>query len=372
VGLGVLGALALAFLRWGSSGDGPAAGDAQPPAAEDASASAPASEATLALAITAAAPRAQPSLPEGGLARLAADDYRRRARYPRSSFPVAAPADDPVARERVVNPVRSRGPRGDEPSLTVYPALVGFESPDPAIVHAYLAMGEEKIPAKTMQAAVTTDQLESVGELEYRDDGNGGDATADDRIYTAVFVPGPEAGGRPATSYMVRVVATTRGDEQRIAVTSFLYSFPDAQLTGAYRDAVVDGSLHVEAEVLVTAPGRFHLEATLYDTQGDRALAWAQTASELHAGRHWMTLPFYGLILQERGVDGPYLVRNDALSTSSAMPNAKNRVADRAHLTGAYAASRFTDAPYGDQELLDAADRVERDSGGLGGLEAGG
>ena len=78
------------------------------------------------------------------------------------------------------------------------------------------------------------------------------------------------------------------------------------------------------------------------------------------------------LILQERGVDGPYLVRNVALSTSSAMPNAKNRVADRAHLTGPYAANRFTDAPYGDQELLDAADRVERDIGGLGGLEAGG
>ena len=373
VGLGVLAALALAFLRWGTSDDAPPAGTAQPPAAEAAADPAPGTpDPTLALGITAAATRPRPSLPEGGLARTAANDYRFRARYPRSSFPVTASDDDPIARERVVNPVRSRGPRGDDPSLTVYPALVGFESPDPAIVHAFLAMGDEKVPAKTMQATVITDQLEPIGELQYRDDGTGGDATAGDRIYTAVFLPGPEAGGRPATSYMVRVVATTRGDEQRIAVTSFLYSFPDAQLTGAYRDAVVDGSLHVDAEVLVTAPGRFHLEATLYDGSGDRPLAWAQTAGELPEGRHWMTLPFYGLILQERGVDGPYLVRNVALSTSSAMPNAKNRLADRAHLTGAYAASRFSDAPYDDPELLDAADRVERDSGALGGLEAGG
>jgi len=54
------------------------------------------------------------------------------------------------------------------------------------------------------------------------------------------------------------------------------------------------------------------------------------------------------------------------------MPNAKNRLADRVHLTAAYAASRFTEAPYDDRELLDAADRVERDTGNLGGLEAGG
>jgi hypothetical protein len=85
-----------------------------------------------------------------------------------------------------------------------------------------------------------------------------------------------------------------------------------------------------------------------------------------------MTLPYYGLILRERGVDGPYLVRNVALSTASTMPNAKNRLADRVHVTAAYAASRFTDASYGDKELLDAADRVERDTADLDGLEAGG
>ena len=372
--VGVLGALALSFLRWGSS-DGAPAPEPEPAApAAAATAAAPPSGAdpTLALGLTAAATRPKPSLPEGGLARTAADDYRRRARYPRSSYPIITVEDDPVVRERVVHPVSSRGPGNEEPTLTVYPALVGFESPDPALVYAFLAMGERKIEARSMTATVTTHEGDAVGQLVYRDDGTAGDAVADDHVYTAVFLPGAEAGGRPATSYMVRVTATTRGDEQRIAVTSFLYSFPDAQLTGAYRDAVVDGSLQLQAEVLVTAAGRFHLEAALYDRAGEVPLAWAQTAQELPPGQHWMTVPFYGLILQERGVDGPYLVRNVALSTASAMPNAKNRLADRVHLTAAYGASRFTDAPYDDRELLDAADRVERDTGDLGGLEAGG
>jgi hypothetical protein len=311
-------------------------------------------------------------LPEGGLAKSAADDYRRRARYPRSSAPLPLADDDPIVRERVVNPVRSRGPNNEEPSLTVYPERVGFETPEPAVVHAFLASGDEKVAARSVRATITTDQLEPVGELEYRDDGTDGDAVADDKIYSAVFVPGPEASARPATSYMVRVVATTRGNEERIAATSFLYSFPDAQLTGAYRDAVVDGSLQVQAEVSVTAPGRFHLEATLYDTSGEQALAWAQTALALPEGQHWLTLSFYGLILRERGVDGPYLLQHVALSTASTMPNAKNRLAEGAYVTAAYAAARFTDASYDDPDLLDAADRVERDAAGLGGLEAGG
>jgi hypothetical protein len=371
--LGVLASLAvLLLLRWGSSGIASTV-EGEHPAEPTAAAPPPSgSGLTLALGLTAAATRPRPSLPDGGLARTTAEDYRRRARYPHSSYPLVTVEDDPIVRERVVNPVRSRGPRGEEPSLTVYPALVGFESPDPAVVHAFLTLGDEKIEARSMHATIMTDLLEPVGELEYRDDGSGGDATADDHVYTAVFVPGAEAAGRPATSYMVRVVATTRGDEERIAVTSFLYSFPDAQLTGAYRDAVVDGSLQVQAEVIATAAGRFHLEASLYDASGEQALAWAQTALELPEGRHWMTLPFYGLILRERGVDGPYLLRYVALSTASAMPNAKNRLADRVHVTGAYAANNFTDAPYGDHELLDAADRVEHDTDSLGGLEAGG
>jgi len=375
--LGVLAALALLalFLR-GSSAVVPTADHQNPAPAATAAAPAapqpPPPAATLAMGVTAAAGRPRAMLPEGGLARNAAEDYRRRARYPRSSSPLAAPDDDPIVRERVVNPVRSRGPNNEEPSLTVYPARVGFETPEPAVVHAFLASGDEKVAARSVRAAVTTDRFEPAGELEYRDDGAEGDAIAVDHVYTAVFVPGEEASARPATSYMVRVVATTRGNEERIAATSFLYSFPDAQLTGAYRDAVVDGSLQVQAEVGVTAPGRFHLEATLYDASGAQALGWAQTALELPEGSHWMTLSFYGLILRERGVDGPYLLRHVALSTASTMPNAKNRLADGAHVTAAYAAARFTDASYDDPDLLDAADRVERDTVNLGGLEAGG
>jgi hypothetical protein len=45
---------------------------------------------------------------------------------------------------------------------------------------------------------------------------------------------------------------------------------------------------------------------------------------------------------------------------------------ENAYVTGAYRVASFSDAPFNDPGLLDAADRVERGAGGLAGLDAGG
>ena len=159
---------------------------------------------------------------------------------------------------------------------------------------------------------------------------------------------------------------------RRVAAPSdpLVYSAPHARLTGTYRDARAGGDLSIEAEVEVLKTGRFHLEGTLATADGSRRLAWAQTALDLPPGRHWMSLPFYGLILNETQIDGPYLLQTVALSTTTAMPNAKNRMVENAHVTAAYRASSFSDRPFGDPSLLEAADRLERDGGALAGLDA--
>jgi hypothetical protein len=43
------------------------------------------------------------------------------------------------------------------------------------------------------------------------------------------------------------------------------------------------------------------------------------------------------------------------------MPNAKNRLVENAMVTRAYPASSFTDRSFDDPDLLEAADRIERD-----------
>src|SRR5204862_6280506 len=141
-----------------------------------------------------------------------------------------------------------------------------------------------------IRGTILTEDLQPIAAVEYRDDGTGADAVANDRLYTAVFVPGPEAVPVLSSSYMVQVVATTRTDDERRAATSFLYSHPHAQLTGQYRDSMVNGSLEIGVEIEVSEAGRFHVEATLYGADGTRTPAWAQAAAELEPRPHWITL----------------------------------------------------------------------------------
>jgi hypothetical protein len=305
------------------------------------------------------------------LGRRTADEYRRQARYPRSSQPLDDAADDPIARDREVSDITARGPNGEEPTLHVFPQRSNFEAPEAVVLYAQLTVRNRPVDAREIRGALLTETLAPLGDVEYRDDGTGGDATAGDHLWTAVVQLPREAAPKLSQSYLVQVRALTTRSQERLAASSFLYSNPDARLTGRWADAVVDGNLVVDAEVDVFAAGRFHLEATLYTADGAHKLLWSQTAAVLEPGQQWMRLVFYGLGIRERGMDGPYLVRYAALSTTTDMPNAKNHVAENVHVTAAHHAAAFTDRPFNDPELLDAADRAERDARPMG-LEAGG
>jgi len=300
----------------------------------------------------------------------AAAEYRRRARYPRSAQPLAPDEADPIVRDREISAVESRGRNGAEPVLRVFPAAMGFEAPEPALVFAELTTRGRPVAPREIRGTLTTETLEPLADVAFHDDGVDGDAVAGDGRYTVAF-PGDALGGALSTSYLVQVDARLDGDDERKGATSFLYASPHAHLTGTYRDAVVDGSLVVGVEIDVAQAGRFHVEATLYGAGGTEKIAWAQAAQWLEPGTQWLDLDFFGLILRERGIDGPYVLRYVALSTTTEMPNAKNRVAENAYQTATYRASGFSDRPYADPQLLETADRIEQDPMPAG-LEAGG
>jgi len=299
----------------------------------------------------------------------AAEDYRHRARFPRSSQPIADGVD-PIARDREVTPGRSMGPEGSDPTLVVYPARTGFEAPNPIVIYAYLARHGEKVDAREIRGEVRSQDGTTLASLAFSDDGRAGDAVANDLVYTAVLTPtGDDGIAMLKGAQLVEARARTRGDEERVATTGFLYSVPKAHLTGRFRDAMNDGNLVVEAELEVAEEGRFHLEATLASADGT-PVAWAQQAMELGPGTAWMTLTYWGLVLRERGVDGPYVVRSAALSTTGEMPNQKNDVLEFAYMTRPYPVAQFSDKPFNDPDLLDAAARLEADARFTRGLEA--
>jgi hypothetical protein len=142
-------------------------------------------------------------------------------------------------------------------------------------------------------------------------------------------------------------------------VGGFLYSNPAAHLTGRYRDGLRDGSLVVSAEVDVTRAGRFHLAATLY-SMADEPVGTAQAAAELEPGRRWIELSFYGLMFHDRQVAGPFRLGTVSLATTGGMPNALNDLVENAHVTRAWQLEQMTTRPFGNQQLLEAASRLEK------------
>lgn len=299
-----------------------------------------------------------------------AADYRQRARFPRSSQPIVDGVD-PIARDREVTRGKSLGPEGTNPTLVVWPERTGFEAPSPIVLHAYLVHDERKVDPRAIRGEVRTQQGGVLAALDFHDDGTSGDGTANDLVYTAVVTPGRERAPEFKGAQLVEVHAETRGGEERVATTGFLYSVPLAHLTGRYRDELVDGSLVVSAEVAVDAEARFHLEATLADPDAV-PFGWAQNAMVLPAGTAWIPLTYWGLVLRQHGANGPYLLLSVALSTTGEMPNQKNDVVSQAHRTAAYEVTQFSERAFDDPDLLDAAARIEGDAvpGGLGGLQA--
>jgi len=293
------------------------------------------------------------------LGRQAANEYRRLAQYPPWSRPFGEDGEDPILRDRQVSPITAGGANGEEPILVVFPDQVSFEAPDAVLLYAYLSIDGNRVPAASISGTIMSESLQPLASLAYADDGTGGDRVPGDNIYTARFEPGDDFAPELSDSFLVRVVAQTTAGDERMAATSFLYSNPHAHLTGNYRDEIVNGSLVVDAEVEVIRPGRFHLEATLYSQDGSRPVGEAHTAGQLDTGRQWMRLTFFGRVITQSGVEGPYLLRFVALSTTTSMPNAKNRLVENAHVTGPYRLTQFSDAPFQDRDLLDAADRLE-------------
>src|SRR5215213_4373827 len=292
---------------------------------------------------------------KGWLARETAREYREQARFPESSHALKPGDADPVREKRTATAQTQRGPEDRGPALSVRAESVSFEVGRPIRLFATVEQG--------IALEVTGEIVGAAGDLvatfAYADDGKGIDKKAGDGTWSArVKMP---AGLEPelAASYMVKVRSRLLDGDVRESVGGFLYSNPAAHLTGRYRDELRDGSLVVSAEVDVTRSGRFHLAATLYSMAGE-PVGTAQAATELEPGRRWIELSFYGLMFHDRQAAGPFRLGTVSLATTGGMPNALNDLVENAHVTRAWKLEQMTTQPFGNQRLLEAAARLEK------------
>src|SRR5262245_2437159 len=126
------------------------------------------------------------------LGRQAASEYRRLAQYPPWSRPFNEEGEDPILRDRMVSPVSSAGPNGEQPILVVFPDQVSFEAPDPVLLYAYLTVDGNRVAAASISGTIMSETLQPLASFAYSDDGSGGDRVPGDAIYTARFDPGAD------------------------------------------------------------------------------------------------------------------------------------------------------------------------------------
>jgi hypothetical protein len=182
------------------------------------------------------------------------------------------------------------------------------------------------------------------------DDGSGRDLAAGDHEYTATLAPTEEqqtalTHGGGVHLYVEAAFEAPNGLGKRRYMTTMQYSRePDAKLSGTYTDQLQSGSLVIAAGVTATAAGEYRVIGSLYG--GASAVAFASKSVHLDVGDGTVPLLFFGKILHDRGIDGPYELRYAMLFERDGADEIAGETVDPAYTTHAYAAKSFSDDAY--------------------------
>jgi hypothetical protein len=159
-----------------------------------------------------------------------------------------------------------------------------------------------------------------------------------------------------------RVVAFARaGAFSREFPLEFAYTTePPVTVRGIASERVVDGQLELGLDVDLAAVATVHLMATLFAADGTTAIAvYDDRYFPARPGRQIVPVRFFGKVLRDRGIDGPYRLGavHGYVYRRDVMPDQLwfDRAESPAMMTARYAADRFSPAglrsPETDQQL---------------------
>ena len=155
-------------------------------------------------------------------------------------------------------------------------------------------------------------------DVSLRDDGTGGDTTANDGVYTGAFANTTQPG-----TYRIAFNASRSGPGgptfSREDFTIATVSRSASTISGPFRDFGLDtdgdglfNQLVIETGVNVTVAGNYRVLAVLTDSAGNTHNASVLTS--LNAGQQTVALPFDGESIFSNRVDGPYQLSSVVLS----------------------------------------------------------
>ncbi|MGZ3439330.1 MAG: choice-of-anchor X domain-containing protein, partial [Polyangia bacterium] len=146
--------------------------------------------------------------------------------------------------------------------------------------------------------------------LSYHDDGQDGDEVAGDLRYTNRLVPSQVPALKQAAQVHLSAVVSCCEGVRRLFVREFTYAPRKVVEIVGITDSVRSGSLAVTLDVNVLDRGTYDFEANLMSADGSVPIGYSQMNYTLAPGRQSVDLVFFGRMFAERGLDGPYLVRD--------------------------------------------------------------
>jgi hypothetical protein len=222
---------------------------------------------------------------------------------------------------------------------------------------------KRRLPFRIERAVVVVTGGPAQGEafaLEYRDDGRDGDAAAGDLRFTSRFVPSEQPALARAQQARIEAYVDI-GGRRRVFLRDFVWAPRPVLEVVAISDALRDGSLAVTLACDVHEDGVYTLYANLFAADGATPLATTRRNLPLTAGRRAVELRFFGKVLADQGIDGPYVVRD--------IHGLRRQEGDElnvwwqhrgAHRTAAHAASDFSPAEWDDPERRERLAAFER------------
>jgi hypothetical protein len=195
------------------------------------------------------------------------------------------------------------------------------------------------------------------------DDGTGADLGAGDLAYTAALLPSDDQKtalfkGGEHVFVEVAFEAPNGLGLMRYALTMTYSREPNATLDGKNSDQITNGNLVVSVGVNATQAGTYRVIGSLYSGDGEHAIAFASASAAVSLGDGSIPLSFFGKVIHDSGIDGPYELRYMMLfeRVEEGREIAGDTV-DDAYTTAAYRAKSFPDTawapPPDDTEVVD-------------------
>lgn len=269
--------------------------------------------------------------------------------------PPYAPDTLPLAEELhpgVTEPTDAPGSKDGKWRLRFLPTPYIVRAPAPIVVTIELldpsgarqAIPRAELTLKTANPRRANPPLYTAAFL---DDGAGSDRGGD-LLYTATFQPPADARTGLFGHVLMQIQAQLPDGSHQLLAGALQYSpEPNAKIAGQFEDSPRDGHLVISMNVRVAAPGMYRVAGQLFGPHLE-PIAESYALETLSPGDARVSLRFFGKALVDKGVDGPYRLRQLYLTEEiiDEAYSAMGPVIEEAWTTRAYQVTQFSAEPY--------------------------